>query len=209
MLSSRGLLGDQGIKNLEFCEHYIFGKQKKVGFSITSHRTHGVLDYIHSDLWGLSKVPSFTGKRYLMTLIDNFFRKIWVYFLRRKDEAFDTFKKWKAFVKNLTGLWNRRDLWAEVVSKLCICSAAGSKSLSNDQQQSGEKVELPMMFRPTADVSNSSDLQVDESSSSTTLNAPVRHDTYSIARDCPRRQIHPHSRFLEDYAVAYTLSVAQ
>ena len=93
VLSSKGLLGDQGIEKLEFCEHCIFGKQKHVSFSSATHRTNGVLDYIHSDLWGPSRAPSFTGKRYMMTLIDDHSRKIWVYFLKHKDEALSTFKK--------------------------------------------------------------------------------------------------------------------
>lgn len=39
----------------------------------------------------------------MMTLIDDFSRKVWVYFLRHKNEAFPTFKKWKALVENQTG----------------------------------------------------------------------------------------------------------
>nr|GEX99708.1 retrotransposon protein, putative, Ty1-copia subclass [Tanacetum cinerariifolium] len=59
-----GHMGEKGIKNLakkglikvlcnlEFCEHCVFGKQKRVSFSPGIHRTRDALDYIHSDLWG-------------------------------------------------------------------------------------------------------------------------------------------------------------
>ncbi|KAG8488527.1 hypothetical protein CXB51_016411 [Gossypium anomalum] len=57
-LSKRGLLNGQGICKLKFCEHYIFGKQKRVRFIRRIHNTKGTLEYIHSDLWGPSRVPS-------------------------------------------------------------------------------------------------------------------------------------------------------
>ena len=56
MLSNRNLLNGEKIGTLEFCEHCVLGKQKKVSFSTGKHKTGGVLDYIHSDLWGPSKL---------------------------------------------------------------------------------------------------------------------------------------------------------
>ena len=49
-LSKRGLLDGQGISKLKFCEHYIFGKQKRVRFTRGTHNTEGTLDYIHLNL---------------------------------------------------------------------------------------------------------------------------------------------------------------
>ncbi|KAH0678662.1 hypothetical protein KY284_019747 [Solanum tuberosum] len=72
MLSNRNLLNGEKISTLEFCEHCVLGKQKKVSFSTGKHKTGGVLDYLHSDLWGPSKLPSKRGKRYLLTFIDDF-----------------------------------------------------------------------------------------------------------------------------------------
>ncbi|KAG8490704.1 hypothetical protein CXB51_013774 [Gossypium anomalum] len=57
-LSKRGLLDGQGICKLNFCEHCVFGKQKRVRFTRGIHNTKGTLEYIHSDLWGPSRVPS-------------------------------------------------------------------------------------------------------------------------------------------------------
>lgn len=39
----------------------------------------------------------------MMTIIDDFSRKVWTHFLRKKNDAFPTFKKWKALVENQTG----------------------------------------------------------------------------------------------------------
>ncbi|KAH0705734.1 hypothetical protein KY285_010271 [Solanum tuberosum] len=63
MLSNRNLLNGEKISTLEFCEHCVLGKQKNVSFSTGKHKTGGVLDYNHSDLWGPSKLPSKGGKR--------------------------------------------------------------------------------------------------------------------------------------------------
>ncbi|PHU29000.1 CBL-interacting serine/threonine-protein kinase 16 [Capsicum chinense] len=81
-LSMRGLLDGQSITKLEFCEHSVFGKQKRVRFTKGIHSTKGTLDYIHSDLWGPARVPSRGGSNYLLTIIDDYFRKVWVLFLK-------------------------------------------------------------------------------------------------------------------------------
>ncbi|KAM3319479.1 putative protein isoform X1 [Capsicum chacoense] len=75
-LSRRGLLDGQSITKLEFCEHCIFGKQKRVRFTKGIHSTKGTLDYIHSDLWGPAGVPSKGGANYLLTIIDDYSRKV-------------------------------------------------------------------------------------------------------------------------------------
>ncbi|KAG8482828.1 hypothetical protein CXB51_024043 [Gossypium anomalum] len=74
-LSKRGLLDGQGICKLNFCEHCVFGKQKRVRFTKGIHNIKGTLEYIHSDLWGPSKVASRGGANYMLTFIDDFSRK--------------------------------------------------------------------------------------------------------------------------------------
>ncbi|RVW57769.1 Retrovirus-related Pol polyprotein from transposon TNT 1-94 [Vitis vinifera] len=47
-----------------------------------------------------------TGKAeilYYVTFIDDFSRKVWVYFLKAKDEVFGKFKEWKTMVEKRTG----------------------------------------------------------------------------------------------------------
>ncbi|KAG8478906.1 hypothetical protein CXB51_028758 [Gossypium anomalum] len=75
-LSKRGLLDGQGICKLKFCENCVFGKEKRVWFTRGIHNTKGTLEYIHSDLWVPSRVPSRGGANYMLTLIDNFFEKV-------------------------------------------------------------------------------------------------------------------------------------
>ena len=68
-----------------------------------SPSTKGILDYIHFDLWGPSKVTSYGGRCYMMTIIDDFSRKVLVYFLWHKNETFPTFRKWKILVETQIG----------------------------------------------------------------------------------------------------------
>ncbi|KAG8497502.1 hypothetical protein CXB51_008962 [Gossypium anomalum] len=72
-LSKRGLLDGQGICKLNFCEHYVFGKQKRVRFTRGIHNIKGTLEYIHSNLWGKSRVPSRESTPQASTKIENRF----------------------------------------------------------------------------------------------------------------------------------------
>jgi hypothetical protein len=47
-------------------------------------------------------VPSNGGAHYFVSFIDDFSRKVWVYFMKHKSEVSTIFKQWKAYVKNQT-----------------------------------------------------------------------------------------------------------
>jgi Integrase core domain len=102
--SKRGLLCHQCTSRLEFCEYYLFDKQKRFTFSTTIYQTKWTLDYILSDLWVSSYDPSKgNGSRYLLTFIDNFSKNVWVYFLKKKSEVLKVYKEWKTLLENQTG----------------------------------------------------------------------------------------------------------
>jgi hypothetical protein len=101
LLHKRGYLNDIG--KLKFCEHCVFGKQNRVSFSLSTHCTKGILDYIHSDLWGRAPHSSIGGCDYMIIFIDDFSREVWVYFLKHKNDALTPFKQWKALVENQIG----------------------------------------------------------------------------------------------------------
>ena len=54
-LTKQGLLKDAKTCKLEFCEHCVLGKKSKVKFGTAIHRTKGIFDYVHTDVWGPSK----------------------------------------------------------------------------------------------------------------------------------------------------------
>nr|GEU39227.1 putative polyprotein [Tanacetum cinerariifolium] len=102
ILSKRGLLDNHKVANLEFCEHCIIGKQKRVSFSKAIHQTKATLDYLHADCWGPSRVPSLGGARYFLSIIDDFSRMTWVFMMKHESEAFEKFKHWKILIENQT-----------------------------------------------------------------------------------------------------------
>ncbi|KAH9801638.1 hypothetical protein KPL71_001098 [Citrus sinensis] len=103
-LTKRGLLCGDKVEELKFCENCIFGKAHRIKFERGLHKSKAVLDYAHSDLWGPAQVPSLSGGRYFVTFIDDFSRKVWLYILKTKDQAFEKFKIWRALVENQSGV---------------------------------------------------------------------------------------------------------
>jgi hypothetical protein len=49
------------------------------------------------------RTQSIGGAKYFITFIDDFSKKIWVYFLKYKYDVFATFKQFKAMVENESG----------------------------------------------------------------------------------------------------------
>jgi hypothetical protein len=102
-LAKEGLLDSYTTEKFGFCEHCIFGKQTRVKFGTSVHNTKGTLDYIHTDVWGPTKVPSLGGKHYFVTFVDDFSRRIWVYSMKYKDEVLEIFFTWKKMIETQTG----------------------------------------------------------------------------------------------------------
>jgi transposase InsO family protein len=101
-LSKRGLLKGYNNNELDFCEHCVFGKHKRVKFNTSIHTTEGILDYVHADLRRPSQKHSLSDCRYMLTIIDDYSRRVFPYFLKHKHEAFDAFKAWKVMVEKQT-----------------------------------------------------------------------------------------------------------
>ena len=90
---------NQSTRTLKFCEHYVFEKQRRVKFSKGMHNTKGTLDYLHFGLWGPSRVPSNGGANYMLTIINDFSKRVWTFFLKHKSDVFATFKEWKIMIE--------------------------------------------------------------------------------------------------------------
>ena len=92
-LSRRGLISDlEDGATGEICEPCQMGKQRRVQFNISTACSAAPLELVHTDVWGSAPVLARNGARYFMTLIDDFSRKLWLYFMREKSEVFTKFK---------------------------------------------------------------------------------------------------------------------
>jgi hypothetical protein len=101
-MHKKGMVEDFPECNLEvdFCEHCTYGKQSRVSSPSGVTMENEILELVHSDVFGPVSVPSLGGSLYYISFIDDFSRKTWIYFLRKKSEVFDKFKEFKSLVEN-------------------------------------------------------------------------------------------------------------
>jgi len=67
----------------DICEGCMKGKQSREAFpQDKAWRATRLLELVHTDVCGPMKTQTIGGNRYLLTFIDDFSRKLWVYFLK-------------------------------------------------------------------------------------------------------------------------------
>jgi transposase InsO family protein len=92
----------------KICENCLVGRQHRDPFPKASMwRASNILQLVHADICGPINPVSNGKKGYLITFIDDFSKKTWVYFLMEKSEALSTFKSYKARVEKETGFYIR------------------------------------------------------------------------------------------------------
>lgn len=84
-LEKHSVLSSDKIEELVFCDDCIPGKSTKNSFKKSINKTIDILQYVYSDLWWPSQVPSLGGNMYFRTIIDDCLRNVWVYVLKSKD----------------------------------------------------------------------------------------------------------------------------
>jgi len=83
-----GHIGEKGLRTLhgkgmvegmsnctlyfDFCEHCIYGKHNRVRFPSGATREKGIVELIHSDVFGPVLVPSLGKSVYYVSFIDDF-----------------------------------------------------------------------------------------------------------------------------------------
>lgn len=96
-----------GISNIpaytDLCVGCQLGKQTRERFPKSHTQSIRVLELVHSDLCGPLPVRSFDGSFYFMTFVNGYSRKVFVYFLQRKSEAFSKFVEFHREVEKQTG----------------------------------------------------------------------------------------------------------
>jgi hypothetical protein len=68
----------------------------KRSFSGKGLRSQELLELVHTDVCGPMNKPARGGYEYYITFTDDYSRYGYVYLMRRKSEAFDKFKQFKA-----------------------------------------------------------------------------------------------------------------
>ena len=92
------------VNHWELCDGCSLGKQTRAHFMKSSpSSTKDVLEEIHSDVCGPMETPTFGGKRYFVTFIDDKSHFCVVYLLRNKSEVTAKFAEFVAFAETQTG----------------------------------------------------------------------------------------------------------
>src|SRR5579862_6779626 len=97
----RRLVEDGPLSSFDFepfpqCESCLKGKMTKRSFSGKVLRSNELLELVHTDVCGPMNKPARGGYEYFITFTDDYSRYGYVYLMRRKSEAFDKFKQFKA-----------------------------------------------------------------------------------------------------------------
>jgi hypothetical protein len=78
----------EGISNYSldfyFYEYCIYGKKKRVRFPFSEMRVEGILQWVHSDVFGPISFPSLGKFVHYVSFIDEFLRNTCIYFLKKK-----------------------------------------------------------------------------------------------------------------------------
>lgn len=75
-------------------------KQTRFPFPPSNSRANALLEIIHTDLCGPMETSSAGGGKYFITFVDDFSRKVYVYFLKNKMDIKSVFIKFKEEVEN-------------------------------------------------------------------------------------------------------------
>jgi transposase InsO family protein len=79
-------------------------KQTRKPFMTTTlQRATTSLEVLYSDVCGPIEVPTIGGKKYFVSFIDEFSKKMWVYSLDKKSEVLTVFEKFKRLVEKESG----------------------------------------------------------------------------------------------------------
>ena len=86
-------------KNKLKCDACEYAKHTRASYVSKGLRSITPFMLVHSDVW-TCPIVSINGMKYFVTFIDCYSRMTWVYLMRHKDEVFQCFKNFYAYVKN-------------------------------------------------------------------------------------------------------------
>ena len=104
----QGLIKDGLLEPLDFdefsvCESCLEGKMTKRRFNAKGRRAQELLELVHTDVCGPMSTQAKGGYEYFITFTDDYSRYGYVYLMKRKSEAFEKFKEFRAEVENQLG----------------------------------------------------------------------------------------------------------
>ncbi|XP_073224405.1 uncharacterized protein [Cicer arietinum] len=133
---------------------------------------------------GPTKITYHRGNMYFNTFLDDSTRKIWIYFLKSKNEAFKTFKEWKKMIETKTErkiktlrTYNGLEFYSEMFTSNKV-KPGGENEPRSDLDQTSKQDQLTNPITANLDDGNYDNT-----------------NEYLLARDRDKRQINPPQRY--------------
>jgi transposase InsO family protein len=79
------------------------GKYVKSTFHEKDNRASVIVERVHTDVCGPFSVASTTKHKYYVIFFDEFSRKLWIFFMQKKDQTFSKFCEFKSLVEKESG----------------------------------------------------------------------------------------------------------
>jgi hypothetical protein len=89
--------------NLAGCPHCLSGKMTKTPFHISTNMRKQPLGLVHMDLMGPIETKSLYKKEYVLVLVDDHTRYVWLRFIKMKSEAEGEIRAWIAYAERQFG----------------------------------------------------------------------------------------------------------
>jgi hypothetical protein len=81
------------------CDVCALAKQSRLPFSVSSISFVRPFELIHCDIWGPYKIASSSGAKYFLTIVDDYSRFTWVFFMHHKSETQHVLANFFSFVQ--------------------------------------------------------------------------------------------------------------
>ena len=95
-LVQNGTLSSLELEALPVCKSCLEGKMTRQAFMAKGYRAKEQLELVHYDLCEPMTIQARGGFEYFITFIDDYSRYGYIYLMRRKSEAFEKFKEYRA-----------------------------------------------------------------------------------------------------------------
>lgn len=89
--------------NFVACDECLLGKSTQSPATSSFHCSPNILNLVHSDILGPISPPTATGKKYILSFIDDHSRYNTIFLLSHKSEASENFKEYQALIELKTG----------------------------------------------------------------------------------------------------------
>nr|KYP67758.1 Retrovirus-related Pol polyprotein from transposon TNT 1-94 [Cajanus cajan] len=98
----------RGLPNLEMRENVVcvgcqYGKAHELPYEESKYKAKAPLELVHSDVFGPVKQLSISKNKYMITIIDDYSRYVWVDFMKEKSEALKKFIEFKEKIEKEVG----------------------------------------------------------------------------------------------------------